>query len=448
MARLNPTHDSTRRSWVTAANQPDSDFPIQNLPLGIFRRSGETPRGAVAIGDQVLDLAAALEAGLFSGEAAEAARAARGPTLNLLMALGNRFASALRARLSDLLRIDGPERSRVEAVSGRLLVPMAQAELMLPVQVSGFTDFMTSTFHAARGGRIRNPQNPLSPNFKYLPEAYNSRASSVRVSGEPVRRPNGQWKPADAEAPVFGPCRQQDFEMELGMFVGPGNSLGTPIPIEEAPQHIFGFCLLNDWSARDIQVWESQPLGPFLGKSSSTTISPWVVTAEAMAPFRIAAFKREPGDPALLPHLHSEADQNEGGLDLAMEAYILTARMRDRGEPPVRISDTNFRFLYWTWAQMLAHHASNGCNLVPGDLFGSGTVSGPADDSRSCMLELTERGSHAMRLPNGEQRAWLEDGDEIIFRAHAAREGQVRIGFGECRARIDPALAWPPPPNR
>jgi fumarylacetoacetase len=442
MARLNATHDPALRSWVESANAPGADFPIQNLPLGVFRRRGESAaraRGGVAIGDRILDLAAAVRAGLFAGGAAEeAARAAAGPALNPLMAMGNAAASALRARVSALLAAGAPERARVEP----LLVPMAEAEMLPPAAIGAFTDFLTSTYHTERGGRRTRPDSPLPPNFKHLPVAYNSRASSVRVSGEAVRRPNGQRQRPDGTV-HFGPCEALDFELELGLFVGPGNPLGEPVHMDFAPDHMFGYCLLNDWSARDIQRWESHPLGPFLSKSFATSISPWVVTAEALEPFRAPAFPRAAGDPEPLPYLRSEADRREGLMDIRMEAFLLTPRMCERGEAPARVTATRFTNMYWTFAQMLTHHMSNGCNLRPGDLLGSGTASGPTDESRACMAELTEAGTQPLALPNGETRRWLEDGDEVIFRARAERDGFVPIGFGECRGRIAPAPAWP-----
>ncbi len=440
LAQLNATHDPGRRSWVESANA-GGDFPIQNLPLGVFHRGDGKRRGGVAIGDQVLDLGAALGAGLLSGRAEEAARGAVGPTLNPLMALGNDAASALRARLSDLLRIDGPECRRAQSVAG-LLVPQREATMVLPAEIGAFTDFLTSIYHTERSGRQTRPDNPLPPAFKHLPIAYNSRASSVRVSGEAVTRPNGQYRLPDG-AVGFGPCRWLDFELELGAFVGLGNCLGAPVALSRAPNHLFGYCLLNDWSARDIQRWESQPLGPFLSKSLSTTISPWVVTAEALAPFCAAATPRDRGDPPLLPYLDDPADRSHGGLDLRMEAYLLTPRMRGAGHPPARLTQTNFQHMYWTFAQMLTHHTSNGCNLGPGDLLGSGTVSGPTDESRACLNELTTHGTQNLPLPDGEPRTWLEDGDEVIFRARAERDGFVGIGFGECRARVEPAPSWP-----
>jgi fumarylacetoacetase len=434
-AKLNETHDPARRSWVSTANEPDNDFPIQNLPFGIFRQEGRAPRGGVAIGDRIFDLAAGLEAGLFSGEVAEAARAASGPALNPLMALGLRAGSALRARLSDLLRTDGRERARVEAQVDRLLIPMAASRMQLPARIENFTDFICSSFHASRVGRRRSDPS-LPPVLRHMPVAYHSRASSVRLSGEEVRRPYGQSKPPDGEV-QFGPSKWLDFELEVGAFIALGNALGSPIPIGAASTHIFGLCLLNDWSARDIQFWESM-LGPFLSKSLSTTISPWVVTAEALAPYRAPVFTPNRDWPAPLPYLRSSADQAEGGIDLELEAYLETPRMREAGEPPARITRTNLRYAYWSFAQMVSHHASNGCNLQPGDLLGSGTVSGPTDESRACFLEYEE----SAQLPNGETRRYIEDGDEVVFRGRARRDGYVPIGFGECRARIAPALDW------
>jgi fumarylacetoacetase len=429
MGKLNDTHDSARRSWVSSANWPNTDFPIQNLPFGIFSVDGHNPRGGVAIGDRIFDLYAGLEAGLFSGEAAEAARAGSNPTLNLLMARGMDSASILRARLSDLLRVDGPESSQVERLAHRLLIPMAAVQMHLPVQIEDFSDFICSTFHALRITG-RPPDSDLPPVLQHMPVAYHGRASSVRISGEGVRRPHGQSRPAD-RAVQFGPSKMLDFELEVGAFIASGNALGSPVPIESALSHIFGYCLLNDWSARDIQYWESM-LGPFLSKSLSTTISPWVVTPEALLPFRSPVFKPRPDWPAPLSYLFSAADQSEGGMDIDLEAFVLTRRMREKGQPPARVTKTNLRFAYWTFAQMVAHHASNGCNLQPGDLLGGGTISGPTDESRACLAEHTE----PFRLTNDEIRTFLEDEDEVIFHGRAQRDGYVPIGFGECRARI------------
>ena len=440
MTELNRTHDPARRSWIEHANLPGNDFPIQNLPFGVFRNA-DGARTGVAIGDQILDLSAALAAGLFEGEARDAAHLASGASLNALMAGGVQASSALRARISDLLWSEGREVSRARQIADSLLVPMAGVEMMLPVKVGSFTDFLTSIYHTERGGRITRPDNPVPPPFKYLPVAYNGRATSVRVSSEPVRRPNVQWRNPEGKV-EFGPCRQLDFELEVGVYIAKGNALGEPVAIEDAPDHMFGLCLLNDWSARDIQRWESV-LGPFLSKSLSTTVSPWVVTTEALAPFRAPAFPRPPGDPAPLPYLNSQSDQAAGGFDIELDAYLLTSGMRAEGAEPERITRTNFIHMYWTFAQMLTHHMSNGCNLQPGDLLGSGTTSGPLDENRACLNELTNRGASLLKLPNGETRGYLEDGDEVIFQARAARDGFCPIGFGECRACIEPATSWP-----
>ena len=431
---LNETHDPARRSFVESANTADCDFPIQNLPFGIFRpRPGEQPRGGIAIGDQILDVAAA--AASFDGAAADAAKACAAPHLNRLMALGPQASSALRLAVSRALSVEHGEPGKLAAH----LVPMVQAELLLPVSIGDFTDFYASVFHATNAGRAFRPDNPLLPNYKYVPVAYHGRASSVRVSGTPFRRPQGQRKPADQAAPTYGPARNMDFELELGMYVGTPTELGETVPVGRAAEHIFGFCLLNDWSARDVQAWEYQPLGPFLGKNFATTVSPWVLTQEALAPFRIAAFTRPEGDPAPLPHLNDADDQAGGGFGITLEAYFYTAKMRQAGIAPQRITSTSFATTYWTVAQMVAHHASNGCNLVTGDLIGSGTVSGPEKSSWGSLLELTARGREPIELPGGEQRGFIEDGDEIIFRGFCAKPGCARIGFGECRAVMLPA---------
>jgi fumarylacetoacetase len=439
--QINETHRPNLRSWVESANDRTTDFPIQNLPYGVFQRSGEMPRGGVAIGDYILDLSAALREGLFSSALEPTARLASASTLNAFMASGLAQQSALRRRLSEILSADGRERTRVERLASELLIPIRDVEMKLPAAIGSFTDFLTSIYHTERGGRVTRPDSPIPPPFRHLPIAYNGRATSVRASGEPVRRPNGQWRASDGQV-KFGPSEQQDFELEVGMFVGRGNALGQPISIEEAPEHIFGFCLLNDWSARDMQRWESA-LGPFLSKSLSTTISCWVVTAEALAPFHAPAFPRVAQDPKPLPYLFSASDQARGGLDINLNAYLLTPRMRNERTAPWLVSRTNFIHMYWTFAQMLTHHMSNGCNLMPGDLLGSGTTSGPQDENRACLSEITGRGAHAFALPNGEARIWLEDGDEVIFRARAERDGFVPIGFGEGRARLDAAPAWP-----
>jgi fumarylacetoacetase len=430
---LNETHDPKRRSFVESANSPGCDFPIQNLPFGVYRpASGAPPRVGAAIGDQILDVAAA--GTHFDGLAAEAARACPVPALNHLMSLGSNAWSALRLALSHGLSAEHGNVSLRQH-----LTPMAQAEIGLPVAIGEFTDFFASIFHASNAGRMFRPDNPLMPNYKYVPVAYHSRSSSTRVSGTPFKRPRGQRKGPNEAAPSYGPSRNLDFELELGIYIGTPSEFGEPVPVAAAAEHIFGFCLLNDWSARDIQAWEYQPLGPFLGKNFATTVSPWVVTAEALAPFRTAAFARPAGDPAPLPHLDDAGDRAAGGLDITLEAYISTETMRRTGTAPQRVTQTSCALLYWTVAQMIAHHTSNGCNMRIGDLLGSGTVSGPEKSSWGSLLELTARGSEPIALPGGEKRGFIEDGDEIIFRGFCAKPGFARIGFGECRAVVLPA---------
>jgi fumarylacetoacetase len=414
-------------SFIESANLPDTDFPLQNLPFGVFF-SGASSVIGVAIGDQILDLRRCMQAGLLDGLAPETAQACLAPSLNPLMALGREHWSPLRQRIGELLRAGGPHRTAVEP----LLVPMAAAVMALPAHIGDYTDFYASIHHATNVGRLFRPDNPLLPNYKYVPIGYHGRASSIIVSGAAVHRPSGQSKDATAAAPVFAPSRALDYELEVGFFIGPGNTLGHPIPIGQAEDHIFGLCLLNDWSARDIQSWEYQPLGPFLAKSFATTISPWVVTMEALAPFRAPAFQRADSDPDPLPYLNSPDDRRQGGIDLTLEVYLRSEQM----DAPMRLSRGNLRDLYWTLPQLLAHHASNGCNLRPGDLLASGTVSGPLPDARGCLLELTQRGADPIRLPAGEIRKFLEDGDEVILRGYCERAGFPRIGFGDCRGTI------------
>lgn len=438
--QLNPTHDPRRRSWVASANEAECDFPIQNLPFGIF--SDERPRRAgVAIGDLIVDLEACVGAGLLEGDAVFAVQACAGGWLNALMGLDPRFASALRAQLSDLLRADSPQLERARAAAAAILVDRASAQMHLPCQIGDFSDFLTSLHHTERHGRFKGLADPLPAAFKSLPVAYHGRASSIRVSGADVVRPNGQFKDAGG-AVRFGPAPMLDFELELAAFVGRGNALAEPVPIDLAREHIFGYCLLNDWSAKSIQWWE-QVLGPFLGKSFMSTISPWIVTEEALLPFRLPAPPRGADDPAPLPHLYGERDQAEGGIDISLEASIRSAAQRSAGQPATLITRTHLQNLYWTFGQMLTHHASNGCNLRPGDLLGSGTISGADDMARACITELTNAGRDPLALGNGEVRTALEDGDEMIFRARATAQGAVSIGFGECRGRIAPARKWP-----
>jgi fumarylacetoacetase len=437
---IDETHDSARRSWVASANG-HPEFPLQNLPFGVFSPPGRTapdaaPRGGVAIGDMIFDLRAALEAGLFSDAAATAAEAASGGTLSPLMALGSGPRRALRQQVFALLDADGAGRSKAEPLAEKLLHRAGDCWLHLPASIGNFTDFFAGIHHATNGGRRRDPNNPLNPNYKYVPVAYHSRASSVRESNVRVRRPSGQRKDANEAAPSFGPCRKLDYELELAVWIGPGNRQGEPVPISAAGEQIFGLGLVNDWSARDIQFWEMPPLGPFLGKNFGSTISPWIVTAEALAPFRVTQPSRPAGDPRPLPYLWDEADQQSGAFDIDLEAFLLTAAMRDKGLPPHRMSRSNTLDLYWTVAQLVAHHTCGGCNLLPGDIFGSGTISGPTVEGYGSLMEVTADGQRPTALQSGETRTFLENGDEAIFRAHCRREGYAPIGFGECRARI------------
>jgi fumarylacetoacetase len=438
MTAIDETHDARRESWVASARF-HPEFPIQNLPFGVFSPSGAAPRGGVAIGDMIFDLGAGLTAGLFSGAAATAAEAASGPALNPLMALGAGPRNALRQRLSALFAEGAPERARIETGAAPLIHDASRCTMHLPATIGNFTDFFAGIHHARNGGMRRDPNQPLSPNYKYVPVAYHSRASSVRPSGVPVRRPCGQQRTPALAAPIFGPSQKLDYELELAVWIGPGNEQGEPIPVAGAAEHIFGLGLVNDWSARDVQGWESQPLGPFLGKNFGSTVSPWVVTSEALAPFRVAQPARPEGDPRPLPHLWDEADQRIGAYDIALEAYLLTPGLREKGLPPHRISASNTTDLYWTLAQLVAHHTSGGCNLVAGDLFGTGTISGPTLDGYGSLMEVSADGTRPTTLASGETRTFLEDGDEAIFRAHCRQPGFAAIGFGECRARIAPA---------
>ncbi len=410
------------KSWVESANDPASDFPIQNLPFGVFRRRGtnEAPRGGVAIGEQVLDLAAV---GLKTG-----------PNLNRLAAAGRPVWRQLRKVLTLALS----DRTKAKRFS-KWLVPMNQAELFLPVAVGDYSDFYTGIHHALAVGKMFRPDNPLLPNYKWVPIGYHGRTSSVVVSGTPVVRPNGQTKAPEGAAPTYGPSRRLDYEVELGFVIGPGSRLGKPVGIKRALDHVFGVVLLNDWSARDLQAWEYQPLGPFLAKSFATTVSPWIVTLEALEPFRCPAFPRVGEDPRPLPHLADEADQRAGGYGIGTDMYLRSAQMRATKLAPVRLSRCSFRDAYWTPAQIVAHQASNGCNLQPGDLLGSGTLSGTEAGSAGSMLELTQGGGSPLQLPSGETRAFLADGDEVIQRGRCEAEGAVPIGFGEAAGVVKPA---------
>jgi fumarylacetoacetase len=437
---LDETHDSKMQSWVESANIAGADFPIQNLPFGVFRRGDAgKPKVGVAIGDRILDLDGMQRDGLLADEDIRlAANACASDSLNPLMTIGPGARRVLRRRLHAVLREDAPPADRQAA--SRHLVAQADVEMLLPAAVGDYTDFYASIFHATNVGKLFRPDNPLLPNYKYIPIGYHGRASSLVPTGTPVRRPCGQTRDGEAD-PKFGPTKALDYELELGFFMSAGNKLGETIPIGRAEEHIFGVCLVNDWSARDIQAWEYQPLGPFLGKSFATSLSPWLVTMEALAPFRTAAFQRAEGDPAPLPYLFSQSDQEQGGLDLGLEVSLLSVQMREAGIAPVILGRSNFRDMYWTMAQMLTHHASNGCNLRPGDLLASGTVSGADKQACGSLLELTARGKDPVALPTGEQRKFLEDGDEVILRGFCERDGFRRIGLGACRGTIRPAAA-------
>ena len=429
MTQLNETHDPALRSWVASANAAGTDFPIQNLPFAVFRRRGASEgwRGGVAIGNQIIDMAAVAAAGVLGGEAGAAAQAAAQDKLNALMALGPSAWSALRLALSRALREGAADQGALQAC----LVAQAEAEYDVPARIGDYTDFYTSVHHATNIGALFRPDNPLLPNYKWVPIGYHGRASSIGVSGQAFRRPLGQTLPPGATQPVFGPCKRLDIELELGIFIGPGNAQGEPIAMEQAEDHVFGICLFNDWSARDIQAWEYQPLGPFLSKSFASTISPWVVTLEALAPYRVP-FERPEGDPQPLPYLDSEANRREGSLDIQLQVDLLTPCLREAGGAAATICRTSYRHAYWTVAQMVAHHTINGCNLQPGDLFGSGTLSGPTLDQAGALIELTAGGKQPVQLANGETRTFLEDGDTVAIRGWCEKPGAARIGFGEC----------------
>lgn len=434
---IDATHNPSLRSWVESANQKDTDFPIQNLPFGVFRPQGsaEPSRIGVAIGDQILDLTQCCEAGFLQELPEKLQEACAAPNLNPLMAMGSEASSALRHCLSELLRYNEqtppPERE--------ILIPMSEAELLLPAAIGDYTDFYASIFHATNVGKLFRPDNPLLPNYKYVPIAYHGRASSIVPSGTSIKRPKGQRKAPEESAPSFGASQLLDYELEVGFFVGVGNELGQAIAIDRAEEHIFGLCLVNDWSARDIQAWEYQPLGPFLSKSFATTVSPWVVTLEALAPFRCPAFQRPEGDPLPLPYLSSSLDASLGGIDLTVEVLLRSAQIREEGRSPFHLSRASFKQMYWTLAQMLTHQSSNGCNLRPGDLLASGTVSNAEVGSQGCLLEITQRGSKPVELPTGEVLSFLCDGDEVILRGYCEKEGYAKVGFGECRSIVLPA---------
>ena len=435
MYELNATHDAALKSWVESANRPDSDFPLQNLPFGVFRRraGGERFRGGVALGDQVVDLGAESLRGLSSGVVAEALSACGEPTLNGFFALGRASWSALRAFLSEVLRSDSPHTARLRSA----LVPQSEVEYSVPVRIGDYTDFYASIHHATAVGRLFRPDNPLLPNYKWVPIGYHGRSSSIRVSGQSFPRPVGQIMPKGESQPVVAPSRSLDYELEVGIFIGAGNSLGQRVTLDAAEDHVFGVCLLNDWSARDIQAWEYQPLGPFLAKNFATTVSPWVVTLEALAPFR-APWTRPAEDPQPLPYLEGAGVRASGAIDLRLEVWLETERMRSEGLPPQRLSHSTFRDSYWTVAQLVAHHTLNGCNLEAGDLLGSGTQSGPKPPEAGSLLELSEGGKRPLTLCSGETRTYLLDGDRVIFRGWCERPGFARVGLGEVSGQVQP----------
>ncbi len=464
---IDQTHDPAATSWIESANEQGSDFPIQNLPFAEFRTKGssEAFRGGIAIGSEILDLAALHRAGCLSGLAGQAVEACAKPALNDFFAMGPEAWRALRhgvfallkseasardARPSDARAIDaqssdaqssdaqssdqrasGAQLSNAEAISAvrAALVPQAAAEFGLPATIGDYTDFYTSIYHARNIMKLIIPDGALTPNFQWVPSAYHGRASSIGVSGQVVRRPRGQVLRAGETEPRFIATERLDYELELGVFIGTGNALGERIEASAAEQNAFGICLLNDWSARDIQAWEQTPLGPFQAKNFATTISPWIVTLDALAPYRLP-WGRELGEPQPLPHLDAPAIREYGALDIELEVSIETARMRAENRPPARVSHTNFKHQYWTIAQMIAHHTAGGCNLVSGDLIGTGTISGPSAGEAGALIELSFAGQQPVPLDNGETRAFLSDGDAVITTAWCERPGFARIGFG------------------
>lgn len=437
---LNFTHDSAAQSWVAAAQSPGCDFTLQNLPLGIFVREGSDahPRGGVAIGDQVVDLAHLAASGLLVEPARAACCVAADSTLNAFMAMGPESWQSLRHALFKLLssNSDAATQEKMRAC----MLPLNQATMKMPVEVRNYTDFYTSRYHALNVGRVMRPENPLTPNFQWLPIAYHGRASSVVLSGTGFRRPNGQSRPADHRFPAFGPCQRLDFELEMGFFVGQETTLGEPLSLSQARDRIFGMCLLNDWSARDHQFWEMDPLGPFLGKNFCTSISPWIVSMEALEPYRIA-FDRPATDPQPLPYLQDATDRASGGIDVQLEVSVQSRQHRVQHLPGDRITATSFRHQYWTIAQMLAQHTIGGCNLRSGDLMGTGTISGPTQNEAGAMVELSVGGTRPVLLPGtGETRYFLEDGDSVTIKGWCEKTGAARIGFGECRGEVLPAL--------
>ena len=436
MSQINETHDINLTSWVESANIKGCDFPIQNLPFAEFRtkNTNEKFRGGVAIGDQVIDLAKLSHLNIFTGDAKTALDAASESTLNTFMGLGEQYWSALRLALSKALREGAQQQKEMQST----LIAQADIEFSLPCRIGDYTDFYTSIYHATAVGSLFRPDNPLLPNYKWVPIGYHGRSSSIDVSGQTFHRPKGQTKAPDADTPSFGPCKRLDYELELGIYLGKGNALGDAIAIENAENHVFGFCVFNDWSARDLQAWEYQPLGPFLAKNFASTVSPWIVTTEALAPFR-TSWTRDENDPQPMPYLESAANREQGAFDIQMDVKIQTQKMRDENHQPTQISASSFKHSYWTVAQMVTHHTVNGCNFMPGDMLGSGTQSGPTHEEAGSLLELSRGGKEKITLSNGEQRSFLEDGDNVIMRGWCEKPGYARIGFGSVESTVLPA---------
>lgn len=441
MNEINETHDENLKSWIESANDPSTDFPIQNLPFCVFKRTEtrERIRNGVVIGDQIFDLGLGYQTKLFEDKGLAVALCSDGETNfnHVARSSDPAYVIEFRQRATELFGENA--NPHIKKLVQRCLIPINEAEFFPPFKIVDYTDFYCSLYHATNVGKLFRPDNPLLENYKYIPIGYHGRASSIIISGTDFKRPQGQNRNDVEKPPVYMPSKALDYEMEVGFFVSKGTKIGETIPIEKAEEHIFGLCLVNDWSARDLQGWEYQPLGPFLGKSFATTISPFVVTMEALAPFRVPDFNREEGDPKPLDYLSDETNEKFGGIDLKLEVYIQSRKMRAENIEPSLLSRSNLKDLYWTIGQMLAHHNSNGCNLSIGDLMASGTVSGKGDNERGCLLEITKRGKEPVELPSGEIRRFLENYDEIIMKGYCERNGFRKIGFGECRGMVLPA---------
>lgn len=433
---LNQTHNAKLKSWVDSANNGKTDFPIQNLPFGIFKRrdSDEDFRAGVAIGDQVVDMAAAQQAGIFSDKLAPALEHLNKAELNGFMALGRPTWSAVRAELSSALAEDAQDQEKLSSC----LVPQSAVEYSMPARIGDYTDFYTSINHATNVGKLFRPDDPLLPNYQWIPIGYHGRCSSIKVDGHAFHRPKGQIKAPNEDTPTLAPSKRLDYELEVGIYIGAGNVLGTSIDLDDAEDHVFGLCMFNDWSARDIQAWEYQPLGPFLSKSFASTVSPWIVTLEALEPFR-TQWTRPDDHPQPLAYLDSEQLRQHGAVDMYLEVSMLTERMHAAGQEPESVAVSNFKDSYWSIAQMVAHHSVNGCNLQSGDLFGSGTQSGTSKDSFGALIEATQGGKNSIALSNGETRTFLEDGDTVVLRGWCENKQSIRIGFGSARATVLPA---------